>query len=347
LLSELSLPVSRESVRKKSLSEAWKKRPESFAGRANAGNGAMVAGMVALTASGNLGATLEAVNTEEARAFKSRETPVLDELDRDEPKQGVFVREYCRTLNGTQSAIRAGYSPDSARTQASDLLAKPNIQAACCELRDETLRKLEVQVEELVRYWVDVLRADPNALTSYRRHCCPYCHSESMDDEGRRYRKYTPSKFHEAKAAHDTKAARALANDGVDIGEFEGIEGHWYDKRRAIDPTCPECHGEGVGNDFISDTRFLPPGVQALFQGVKKTREGIEILMASKEKAADQLGRFLGAFKDREINANVTTMNIELLQADFERMMKQANERQRRVLEERGIPLDGELLREG
>lgn len=59
---------------------------------------------------------------------KKRETPVLDELDEDQPQQGLFVREYCKDLNGTQAAIRAGYSVDSAASQASDLLRKPDTQ---------------------------------------------------------------------------------------------------------------------------------------------------------------------------------------------------------------------------
>lgn len=349
LLTDLSLPVSRESIRKKAASEKWKKRPESFGSRANAGNGGMVAPMVALANSGNLAPTLEAINEQEAKPFKARETPVLDQLDEDQPQQGVFVREYCRDLNGTQAAIRAGYSLDSAGQIAHELLKKVEIQAACRELRDETLRKLEANVEELVRFWLDILRSDPNAITSYRRECCPFCHSPEMpgDAEGRRYRKFTPSKFYEAKAAHEVKAARILASDGVDIGDFDGIEGDWYNKRRAVDPDCPECHGKGVGEHFIGDTRNLPPGVAALFQGVERTREGIKILMGNKEKAADSLGRFLGAFKDREINVNVTSMNIEALEADFHKMMQQAHERQRKVDEERGILLDGDFEREG
>jgi phage terminase small subunit len=45
-------------------------------------------------------------------------------------RQRVFVEEYLVDLNGTQAAIRAGYSPDSARSIASENLTKPNIAAA-------------------------------------------------------------------------------------------------------------------------------------------------------------------------------------------------------------------------
>jgi phage terminase small subunit len=45
-------------------------------------------------------------------------------------KQQKFVEEYLVDLNGTQAAIRAGYSADSARNIAAENLAKPYIAAA-------------------------------------------------------------------------------------------------------------------------------------------------------------------------------------------------------------------------
>lgn len=46
------------------------------------------------------------------------------------PKQARFVEEYLLDLNGTQAAIRAGYSAKFANRQASQLLAKPQVAAA-------------------------------------------------------------------------------------------------------------------------------------------------------------------------------------------------------------------------
>lgn len=43
-------------------------------------------------------------------------------------KQKMFVKEYLIDLNGTQAAIRAGYSVNAARETASKLLTKANIQ---------------------------------------------------------------------------------------------------------------------------------------------------------------------------------------------------------------------------
>lgn len=46
------------------------------------------------------------------------------------PKQAAFVREYLVDCNGTQAAIRAGYSPRTANEQAARLLADISIRAA-------------------------------------------------------------------------------------------------------------------------------------------------------------------------------------------------------------------------
>lgn len=51
-------------------------------------------------------------------------------------RQEKFCYEYCMDLNATQAAIRAGYSENTARSQASQLLTKLNIQARIRYLQD-------------------------------------------------------------------------------------------------------------------------------------------------------------------------------------------------------------------
>ncbi len=56
-------------------------------------------------------------------------------------KQSAFVREYLVDFNATQAAIRAGYSPKTAGSQAHDLLKKPEIQACLAEFRQKAAEK--------------------------------------------------------------------------------------------------------------------------------------------------------------------------------------------------------------
>ena len=65
-------------------------------------------------------------------------------------RQSLFVEEYLVDLNGTQAAIRAGYSVKTARSTASENLTKPNIVAALQEAMAERAKKLKVSQERVI-----------------------------------------------------------------------------------------------------------------------------------------------------------------------------------------------------
>lgn len=60
------------------------------------------------------------------------------------PKQQAFVAEYLVDLNGTQAAIRAGYSAKTARAIAVENLTKPAIAEAITEAKAKRERATEV-----------------------------------------------------------------------------------------------------------------------------------------------------------------------------------------------------------
>lgn len=68
------------------------------------------------------------------------------------PKQARFVEEYLKDFNGTQAAIRTGYSARSARTQAARLLANDNILAAISEQ--------SMSADEVLSRIADIARGD-------------------------------------------------------------------------------------------------------------------------------------------------------------------------------------------
>ena len=60
-------------------------------------------------------------------------------------RQRKFAQEYWATGNGTQSAIKAGYSQKTAHVQASNLLKHPKIQELIKELEEESRALLQQQ----------------------------------------------------------------------------------------------------------------------------------------------------------------------------------------------------------
>ncbi len=65
------------------------------------------------------------------------------------PKQLRFVEEYLVDLNGTQAAIRAGYSKRTANEQAARLLAKASVQVAIQERQAKRSKRIEVTVDRI------------------------------------------------------------------------------------------------------------------------------------------------------------------------------------------------------
>lgn len=66
-------------------------------------------------------------------------------------KQKRFVEEYLIDLNATQAAIRAGYSPDSARDIGCENLTKPNIKAVIDRAMAERSRRTGINQDRVIQ----------------------------------------------------------------------------------------------------------------------------------------------------------------------------------------------------
>jgi phage terminase small subunit len=85
------------------------------------------------------------------------------------PKQQRFVAEYLKDLNATQAAIRAGYSAKTARQQASDLLAKPDISDAVAKGTAKVCAKAEVSAEYVLSSLLNIAERCQQAVPVYVR----------------------------------------------------------------------------------------------------------------------------------------------------------------------------------
>ena len=72
------------------------------------------------------------------------------------PKQQRFVEEYLIDLNGTQAAIRAGYSEDTAYSIASENLRKPDIRAYLQKRQQEIAESVEITPEMVVAEYAKI-----------------------------------------------------------------------------------------------------------------------------------------------------------------------------------------------
>ena len=66
-------------------------------------------------------------------------------------KQARFCHEYMIDLNATQSAIRAGYSPHTAKEIGCENLTKPHIQAEVERMMSKKTDELDITIEDIVK----------------------------------------------------------------------------------------------------------------------------------------------------------------------------------------------------
>ncbi|WP_205183558.1 terminase small subunit [Burkholderia sp. LMG 13014] len=360
LVDELGLPVSAPGVRKTALRDGWAKA--SIQGGDAAPSRPAVPAQAKTRAKEPTKATSTKSVSKVSKVSENHQRETISEtmsagetmplttaeaLERDPDQFGVlaqltdmqevFVREYMVDWNGTQAAIRAGYSAKSAGEIAYQLLQKPSVREAIETLASARARRLGIDADELMRMWAAVVTLDANEISQLRRVCCPYCWGADHQ------RQYTPSSLDAARLKHERERQRRMkADQNDDIGEFPAYTDAWYDKRKPPSEDCPECHGEGVVEVFFADTRNLSPAARLVYAGVKEGRDGIEVLTMSKEKAADNLARALGLFKEKETEVNINMVSGDELFRLYEDKMQQARERQALVLSERGIVIDAD-----
>lgn len=200
------------------------------------------------------------------------------------PKQLRFVEEYIVDLNATQAAIRSGYSTRTAEVIGYENLNKPQIAAAIAESQKKLADRTGITQEAVLRRWWDIATANPNELIQYRRLCCRYCfgrdHAYQWRDE---------EEFDRACRSAKAEEARMPTDDG----------GYGFDHQERPHPKCPQCHGEGQGDVFVADTRDLNGAARLLYDGVKITKNGLEVQTLNRDKALENVARHLGMFNDK------------------------------------------------
>lgn len=76
------------------------------------------------------------------------------------PRYIKFVHEYLKTDNMTQSAIKAGYSPKTAYSQASRLLKNNRVQDYIVAIRERLDSDKIADIEEVMEYLTSVMRGE-------------------------------------------------------------------------------------------------------------------------------------------------------------------------------------------
>lgn len=223
-------------------------------------------------------------------------------------QQRLFVAEYLKDNNATQSAIRAGYSKKTAQEQSSRLLSNVMVaQAIAQQQKASIVRTLGNADEVLVQMW-QLATFDANQLSQYRRGACRYCWGF-----GHHYQWRDAVEF-------DEETAKVEGREGARLPQDTG--GYGYDHNREPNPECPRCNGDGVGQPYFPDTRKLPATSRLAYSGVKVGKNGVEITAISRERMFEAVMKRLG-LADSEFAQRLQQIEIERRQLEVEKLRKE------------------------
>lgn len=211
------------------------------------------------------------------------------------PKQERFVLEYCKDLNATQAAIRAGYSAKTVATNIDKLLKNTEISAAITETARTIAKRSEITVEAVLQRWWDIANANPNDLMELRRNCCRHCYGAAHAYQ-----------WTEVEYSREVDKAIESGKPPPD-----GLGGFGFDSKLPPHPLCPECSGKGEEEVFFKDTRNLKGSAALLYAGVQKTKDGLKVLVHDQAAALERISRYLGMSKERVDLVHVQAKSLD------------------------------------
>jgi phage terminase small subunit len=234
-------------------------------------------------------------------------------------KRDAFCSEYLKDRNATQAAIRAGYSEKTAKEQGYRLLTNVHIKARINKLSSEHAQKLKIEATDVLQRLWEKATADVNELVRVERRCCRYCHGVDHEYQWKTFREFREVYDKEIRKQFGTDNPDKLVEIGRKVDACDRIPGlptdaggYGFDQTANPNPECPECAGEGIAEVVVADTREALS--HPLYEGVKHTQHGIEIKIADRAKALEQVARHLQMFKD-EVKVSASEELLEAARA--------------------------------
>lgn len=216
----------------------------------------------------------------------------LEAHERLTTSQFKFAKAYAACRNANR-AYREAYNPKEMSDAAISVEASRTLNLPKVALRiEQEIAELEsatgfTAASALMRF-LEIAMADPRELIELKVGCCRYCHG--ADGNYQWDMQSYQERLREIERMPDAMRAEAFLPD------ITG--GFGYDPRREPNDACVRCAGRGTQWVVPKDTGNLSPAALALYGGVKQTRNGIEIIIADRQKALENAARIIGAFKD-------------------------------------------------
>lgn len=194
----------------------------------------------------------------------------------------LFIAEYVKDWKPSSALRRAGfYSGKYVSEEAGRRLRKPAVKLEVERLRAELLKQSKLSATAVIDDIAAVLNADVRELYEIFHGACRHCHGEDHA--------YQMTHGEYKKAEYD-----AFFSGKPFKPRGEPTFNPYADPH----PDCPECFGRGETRERIKDVRDLSPEAAKLYAGGEVTKNGLKIVMRSKDEARRAAALFLGMNKE-------------------------------------------------
>lgn len=220
------------------------------------------------------------------------------------PAREKFV-QILATGNVTQAeAYRQAYPSSLAwkstavDSKACQMMARPEVRARFEWLQRQAAETVTLTrgkaLELVVQTWAALVQADPAEISRWRHLNCRHCWGVGHAYRWRNDREYW--KALEAASAEqerwDNTPEERRKGPRPELPTDDG--GYGFRRTDDVNPDCPECEGEGIEDEKFGDTRKLSKNARILFDGVKRTKNGIEIKTLDRQAALVGLAKYAG-----------------------------------------------------
>ena len=150
----------------------------------------------------------------------------------------------------------------------------------------------------ILQHWAALATVDVTEIVRVIAQSCRYCHGI---DHGYQW-------------VNETEWASAVARAieaGKETPGCDGGFGFHPDKAPAGD--CPHCFGKGNPEVELTDYRTWSPQARMLYNGAKRTKYGIEVVMRDRDRLIEMAGKHLGMFKTEIEHAGKNNGPIQFL----------------------------------
>ncbi|MBK1688893.1 terminase small subunit [Rubrivivax gelatinosus] len=247
------------------------------------------------------------------------------------PREEAFATLLAKGRNQTEAYLEA--FPRSRTWQRKTVWSRAHRLASEAHVRERVLHLMavaakanEVDVALVLREYLARLRADPRELTEVRVSACRYCWGA-----GHR-RQFTDGELEDARARHAELRTACIAASKDAPGPFDERGGGGYSRSLTPNADCPSCGGDGEARVRLRDSSTYSVGALALFDGVKETKDGIEVKLADRDHALMQVARHVGFFEadnSRDVHLAVDLAELDAIYDDAMRRSREAGERAR------------------